>query len=281
MPACYQNFRYLDINACLSRVAQNRPSSAQALGCVSPQGFTNSETKRINDHGLIQFCLLNSALFNFDDAFLPSTNRIRNLCTDQLGKCRERSKLIDALAEALLNYDRHSAQEDIAEPHLRWNQTQKEFHHVRHVLFTFLRLRDKKDFPVHPRLRHLRKSAITKACETIATVIDTLRPKDYKAICQDEFQLLKTWGSFTTYSPETRTFYAPATRNPDLLRHMHTAFKDHGPERNYTQDAIFRAIATIYIAFGLEEDNGLPTVAGRLLKRFQRSSHPRPDDNEE
>ena len=86
--------------------------------------------------------------------------------------------------------------------------------------------------------------------------------------------------SFTTYNPETRTFYAPMTLDPDLILHMRMAFKDYGPPRNYTQDAIFRAIAIIYISFGLEEGDCC-TVGRRLLKRFQRLSSPQTDDSDE
>jgi hypothetical protein len=273
MQASTHHFRYLDLTTYLARIASNIERSSLVLGCISPKGFTASQPTNLNDHGLIQLCLLNTTLFDFDDAFTSSANKIWDLRIHRLQTCQDRSKLIDGLAKGLLHYEQHSLQEDIGEPTIRCSQTQKEFRRIMQVLFAYLRLRDKKDFPVPPRLRHLSKSTVTKAYETIALIIDTLRPEDYRAICQDERQLFKGI-LVATSCPETGAFYNPTTIDSDLLLHMYTTFKGYGPKHHYTQNAVFRAIATIYIAFGLEEENDLPVVASRLLKRFQRMSPP-------
>jgi hypothetical protein len=274
----YDSFRHLDINASLSRIARDPLRSTQAFRCVSPKGFTDPEAKILNDHGLIQFCLLNTALFDFNDASILSTDKIQDLRDNKLRTCRDRPKLIDALAEGLLHYDRNSAKENIGEPHYRWAQTKKEFQHVQQTLFAYLRLRSKRRFSDHPNLRHVSKSRIMKACESITNVIEALTPDDYRIICEDELRLVQMFGGITTYNPETRNFYAPATLDVDLLLHMNTAFEEYGPKRHYTQDAIFHALAAIYTSFGLEEGD-CRTVAQRLLKRFQRRSHS--DDTDE
>jgi hypothetical protein len=171
--------------------------------------------------------------------------------------CRNRSKLLTALALALLEYFEMESLIKAPSPELL-QQTDAALWHVVSMAYAFLTLRKKRllSESASSQTRYVSSKRLLDAAALLTEVVESLTLDDYARLqtsLRGDRDLLT------------------------LVESMQKVFTAHGPLRKlFSQQANYFAIATVLVQFGIED--GTPaTVAERIGKRRQRATNPLPD----
>jgi hypothetical protein len=230
-------------------------SLQECLQRITYKGCGKSSGKPFSRHGLVQLALWTSDLFyGAPDGYIYD-HGLKRPKTPPLHACPQRPQLFAAVPTALLRYESQCAH-----------------------LYTW------------PKVRATMINGVEEA-GMVSTILHQLRQKGYPPEnpklhyqfhkIQEAVKLLKTTSLLVTESDFQRAGGAvPKSSHPlsvdiktVLIRDLHQAFKAYGPP-TFGSMAIYRGIATILQAFGIQNEWAADFAARGVKKVLERSLSP-------
>jgi hypothetical protein len=251
------DFQHLDVRGCLTEAEWSAEGQRQFAATVTPKGqyyFTqvggfptldNPVDVTLSPHGLLQVCLSRTKPFQHCEA-----DQIRDLRATpfEAPGCRNRSLLIETLADALLLFeDRQLAMAADAQAIPRYMMRAWQVVGIAVDAYQYLRRHGKLSQPL-PRPSPRGKTQ-QRAHQTVREAVQAVTADHYVQIAG----------------------LSPSRFRTELCRDMQAAFAPYGPSpQDFPAAAVHYALALILSRLHVEEGAEIDTIAARIRKRLDR-----------
>jgi hypothetical protein len=231
-------------------------SLQECLQRITPEGNGKSAGRLFSRHDLVQLALWTTDLFYGAPDGYVYNHGLKRPRSPSLHACPQYPQLFNAASKALLNYEWQCT-------HLyKWDEARAAMINgveAAGILPTILKRLSQKGYsPEHPKF-HRQSQRIQKAWEDFKTMSLLVTESDFQ----------RAGGAV----PKSSHHFSVDMKTV-LIRDLHQAFKAYGPP-TFGSMAIYRAIATILKAFGIQNEWGADFTAHAVKKIFlQRSLSP-------
>jgi len=201
----------------------------------------------MTDHDILQIAICKT------EPFQAGSNQVLDMRNgfQRHYPCRDRRQLIEALADALLDFDRTLRGIAKAPKALRDN-TLHSIGHIGILIQHFIEHRKMVHIPAHSPLRYKRNRDILK--EVMGSIFDI-------------------FGMFTLADWARIGQRFQRTAFDECLANMHKAFKDYGPQKAYVDKAIYKSLSVILVRLAVDQTLDLAATPSALERRLQRYRH--------
>jgi hypothetical protein len=240
-----------------TELTEEMVSALRADQIVTEAGF-REQSNKLTALGLLQFALLTTEPFNFKGTLDRLRDKIQDVRNDLKYGCQDRVKLLESLAKALLSSQDHYPRASTLAYWLK--NLQDHTVELNQVLKTYFDLREQGIVVPTSGVKGMHRSAVERACEVMAKVMDAITLEDYREIVRY---------SYCTHPFTDNVIKSDDDRKLELLKEMERCFEDYGPRKS-SKDATYHAMAAILLTFEIEAGDRLK-VADRIRKRLARA----------
>jgi len=238
----------LDVHAYLTRTFGAREQHPHWDACLRLVTATGRSDADLNPSGVLQVCVLSTPLFQ-----TSNEQQILYIRKNLPRSCLDRSKLVEALADTLLEYnDKHRAREEDIQKESTIDP-REILYRIDWAWLYLLVARHNKFLPATSR--HLTPKKLIKIRDDVATMLRALTPE------------VRTKVQQRLHRGSGRDLYYDL-----LLQHMYDAFQQYGPSSRFPAQAIYYAISAILTPLFPAKATAGTTSPAAIQRRLHRGN---------